>query len=151
VEHIIRKKTKQITLASITVGGGAPISVQSMCNTDTRDATRTLDQISHLEQAGCEIVRLAVPDEDAARALGKIRKGTNMPLIADIHFDHRLALEAVKQGMDGLRINPGNIGGKDKVSEVVRACKDKGVPIRIGVNAGSLEKHLLEQYGHPTP
>jgi len=148
---ITRKHTKQISLGTLPIGGGAPIAVQSMCNTDTRDAARTLDQISHLEQAGCEIVRLAVPDEEAARALGKIRKGTNMPLIADIHFDHRLALEAVKQGMDGLRINPGNIGGKDKVSEVVRACKDRGIPIRIGVNAGSLEKHLLEQYGHPTP
>jgi (E)-4-hydroxy-3-methylbut-2-enyl-diphosphate synthase len=151
VEHIIRKKTKQITLASVTIGGGAPIAVQSMCNTDTRDAAGTLDQISHLKQAGCEIVRLAVPDEEAAKALGKIRKGTKIPLIADIHFDHRLALEAVKQGVDGLRINPGNIGGKDKVSEVVRACRDKGIPIRIGVNAGSLEKHLLETYGHPTP
>jgi (E)-4-hydroxy-3-methylbut-2-enyl-diphosphate synthase len=122
-----------------------------MCNTDTRDAAKTLDQISHLEQAGCEIVRLAVPDEEAARAVGVIRKGTKIPLIADIHFDHRLALESVKQGVDGLRINPGNIGGKEKVSEVVRACKDKGIPIRIGVNAGSLEKHLLEKYRHPTP
>jgi (E)-4-hydroxy-3-methylbut-2-enyl-diphosphate synthase len=151
VEHIIRKKTKQITLASVTIGGGAPIAVQSMCNTDTRDAAGTIDQISHLQQAGCEIVRLAVPDEEAAKALGKIRKGTKIPLIADIHFDHRLALEAVKQGVDGLRINPGNIGGKDKVFEIVRACRDKGIPIRIGVNAGSLEKHLLETYGHPTP
>jgi (E)-4-hydroxy-3-methylbut-2-enyl-diphosphate synthase len=151
MEHIIRKKTKQVTLASVTIGGGAPIAVQSMCNTDTRDAERTLDQICRLEQAGCEIVRLAVPDEEAAKALGNIRKGTNMPLIADIHFDHRLALEAIKRGMDGLRINPGNIGGKAKVSEVVRACRDKGIPIRIGVNAGSLEKQLLEKYGRPTP
>jgi len=148
---ITRKHTKQITLGTVRIGNNAPVAVQSMCNTDTRDAARTLDQISHLEQAGCEIVRLAVPDEEAAGALGAIRKGTNMPLIADIHFDHRLALEAVKQGMDGLRINPGNIGGRDKVSEVVRACADKGIPIRIGVNAGSLEKHLLEKYEHPTP
>jgi (E)-4-hydroxy-3-methylbut-2-enyl-diphosphate synthase len=152
VDNIItRKKTKQITLGNIKVGGGAPVAVQSMCNTDTRDAAKTLEQIDHLEQAGCEIVRLAVPDRDAAKSLGEIRKGTKLPLIADIHFDYRLALEAVKQGVDGLRINPGNIGGKDKVSEVVRACKDRGIPIRIGVNAGSLEKHLLEKYKHPTP
>jgi (E)-4-hydroxy-3-methylbut-2-enyl-diphosphate synthase len=148
---ISRKKTKQITLGSVKIGGGAPIAVQSMCNTDTRDAARTLEQISRLEQAGCEIVRLAVPDEAAAKALGSIRKGTRVPLVADIHFDYRLALEAVKQGIDGLRINPGNIGGKNKVSEVVHACKERGIPIRIGVNAGSLEKHLLEKYEHPTP
>lgn len=147
---IQRKKTRQITLGSVKIGGGAPVAVQSMCNTDTRDARATVGQIARLEEAGCEIVRLAVPDEEAARAIGKIRKGTAMPLVADIHFDYRLALEAVKQGVDGLRINPGNIGGKEKVAEVVRACKDKGIPIRIGVNAGSLEKHLLEKYGHPT-
>ena len=117
----------------------------------TRDVAATLAQIARLEAVGCEIVRLAVPDEAAAKALGKIRKGTDMPLIADIHFSHTLALEAVKQGVDGLRINPGNIGGKDKVSEVVKACREKNIPIRIGVNAGSLEKHLLEKYGHPTP
>jgi (E)-4-hydroxy-3-methylbut-2-enyl-diphosphate synthase len=122
-----------------------------MCNTDTRDPQATLEQIGHLEQAGCEIVRLAVPDNEAAKALGEIRKGTKMPLVADIHFDYRLALEAVRQGVDGLRINPGNIGGTDKVSEVVRACRQRNIPIRIGVNAGSLEKHLLEKYGHPTP
>jgi (E)-4-hydroxy-3-methylbut-2-enyl-diphosphate synthase len=148
---IQRGKTRQITIGTVKIGGGAPVAVQSMCNTDTRDPRATLGQISRLEQAGCEIVRLAVPDEEAAKALGAIRKGTTMPLIADIHFDYRLALEAVKQGVDGLRINPGNIGSRDKVAEVVRACKDKGVPIRIGVNAGSLEKHLLEKYGHPTP
>ena len=148
---ITRKKTKQISLGTVKIGGDAPVAVQSMCNTDTRDAAKTLDQISALEQAGCEIVRLAVPDEEAARALGGIRKGTRLPLIADIHFDYRLALESIKQGVDGLRINPGNIGGKDKVAEVVRACKDRGIPIRIGVNAGSLEKHLLEKYRHPTP
>ncbi|MGE5174071.1 MAG: flavodoxin-dependent (E)-4-hydroxy-3-methylbut-2-enyl-diphosphate synthase [Betaproteobacteria bacterium] len=148
---ILRKKTKQVTLGSVKVGGGAPVAVQSMCTTDTRDAKATLAQIGRLEQAGCEIVRLAVPDEIAAKSLGNIRKGTAMPLIADIHFDYRLALEAVKQGVDGLRINPGNIGGKDNVSEVVRACRDRGIPIRIGVNAGSLEKYLLEKYRHPTP
>ncbi len=148
---ITRKKTHQISLGSVTIGGDAPVAVQSMCNTDTRDAARTLEQISHLGQAGCEIVRLAVPDPDAAKALGTIRRGTTLPLVADIHFDYRLALEAVKQGIDGLRINPGNIGGKAKVSEVVAACRERNIPIRIGVNAGSLERHLLEKYGHPTP
>ncbi len=148
---ILRKKTRQITLGSVKIGGGAPVAVQSMCNTDTRDPRATLAQIAKLEQAGCELVRLAVPDEEAAKALGVIRAGTVLPLIADIHFSHTLALEAVRQGVDGLRINPGNIGGREKVAEVVRACKDKGIPIRIGVNAGSLEKNLLERYGHPTP
>ncbi len=152
MNSVRRKQTKQITLGGITIGGGAPVAVQSMCNTDTRDPKSTLEQIGRLEQAGCEIVRLAVPDAHAAKVIGAIRKGTSLPLIADIHFDYRLALEAVKQGVDGLRINPGNIGGKEKVSEVVRACRDRGgIPIRIGVNAGSLEKHLLEKYGHPTP
>jgi (E)-4-hydroxy-3-methylbut-2-enyl-diphosphate synthase len=148
---ISRKNTRQIAIGSVKIGAGAPVSVQSMCNTDTRDADATLAQIRRLEDAGCELVRLAVPDEEAAKSLGKIRQGASMPLIADIHFDYRLALEAVKQGVDGLRINPGNIGGKEKVAEVVRACRDKGIPIRIGVNAGSLEKHLLEKYGHPAP
>jgi (E)-4-hydroxy-3-methylbut-2-enyl-diphosphate synthase len=148
---IPRRKTRTITVGAVKIGWGAPVAVQSMCNTDTRDVEATLGQIKRLQEAGCELVRLAVPDEDAARALGRIRKGTAMPLIADIHFSHRLALEAVKQGIDGLRINPGNIGGKDKVSEVVRACRERRVSIRIGVNAGSLEKHLLEKYGHPTP
>jgi (E)-4-hydroxy-3-methylbut-2-enyl-diphosphate synthase len=147
---IQRKKTRQITLGSVKIGGDASVAVQSMCNTDTRDAEATLAQIRRLEAAGCEIVRLAVPDAEAAQALGKIRKSAAMPLVADIHFDYRLALEAVKQGVDGLRINPGNIGGRDKVAEVVRGCKDRSIPIRIGVNAGSLEKHLLEKYGHPT-
>jgi (E)-4-hydroxy-3-methylbut-2-enyl-diphosphate synthase len=148
---IPRKKTRTITLGPIRIGWGEPVAVQSMCNTDTRDVAATLAQIARLEAAGCEIVRLAVPDEDAAKALGKIRKGTKVPLVADIHFSHTLALEAVRQGVDGLRINPGNIGGKGKVSEVVKACKERKVPIRIGVNAGSLEKHVLEKYGHPTP
>ncbi len=133
------------------IGGGAQVSVQSMCNTDTRDVEATLGQIRRLDDAGCEIVRLAVPDDEAAESLGRIRKGTALPLVADIHFDHRLALKAIGQGVDGLRVNPGNIGGKEKVAEVVRACRDRGIPIRIGVNAGSLEKHLLERYGYPTP
>jgi len=148
---ISRKHTRQISLGSVKIGGGAPVAVQSMCNTDTRDVKATLAQIAKLEEAGCEIVRLAVPDEDAAKALGKIKKSTTMPLVADIHFSHTLALEAVKQGVDGLRINPGNIGVKDKVREVVAACKDRDIPLRIGVNAGSLEKHLIEKHGHPTP
>jgi (E)-4-hydroxy-3-methylbut-2-enyl-diphosphate synthase len=148
---IPRRKTRQISLGTVKIGWGAPVAVQSMCNTDTRDVDATLGQIRRLEAAGCEVVRVAVPDEDAAKALGGIRKGTKVPLIADIHFSHALALEAVKQGADGLRINPGNIGGRDKVSEVVKACKERNLPIRIGVNAGSLEKRLLEKYGHPTP
>lgn len=147
---ITRRKTRQIAVGRVLIGGGAPVAVQSMCNTDTRDVRATLAQISRLEQAGCEIVRLAVPDTEAAQALNGIRKGTTVPLIADIHFDYRLALEAVKQGVDGLRINPGNIGGKDKVSEVVKACRERSIPIRIGVNAGSLEKHLLDKFKHPT-
>ncbi len=148
---ILRRKTRQITLGKVKIGGNAPVAVQSMCNTDTRDAEATLAQIRQLEQAGCEIVRLAIPDENAALAIGVIKQGTKLPLVADIHFDYRLALQAVKQGVDGLRINPGNIGGKGNVAEVVRACKDRGVPIRIGVNAGSLEKHLIAKYQHPTP
>ncbi len=150
-DNIIRKKTRQISLGTLKIGGSAPVAVQSMCNTDTRNVQETLAQIRRLEQAGCEVVRLAVPDSEAVQALGKIRKETTLPLIADIHFDYRLAVEAVKQGVDALRINPGNIGGKDKTEEVVRACRDRGIPIRIGVNAGSLEKQLLEKYRHPTP
>jgi len=148
---MLRKKTRQISLRDVTIGGGAPVAVQSMCNTDTRDVQATLAQIGRLEQGGCEIVRLAVPDGDAARLLGVIRKGTTLPLVADIHFDYRLALDSIQQGIDGLRINPGNIGSREKVAEVVRAAKERAIPIRIGVNAGSLEKPLLEKYGHPTP
>lgn len=138
-------------LGRLKIGGGAPVAVQSMCNTDTRDVEATLGQIARLEKIGCEVVRLAVPDDEAAKALARIRKGTNLPLVADIHFDYRLAIQAVGRGVDGLRINPGNIGGRGKIAEVVRACSERKVPIRIGVNAGSLEKHILEKYGHPTP
>lgn len=148
---IKRKKTRQIKVGSVPVGGNAPISVQSMTNTDTRDVDATVSQIKRLEDAGCEIVRAAVPDKTAAEALSAIKKQIRIPLIADIHFDHRLALKAIEQGVDGLRINPGNIGDKKKIEAVVSACKDKGIPIRIGVNAGSLEKDLLKKYGHPTP
>ena len=147
----MRRKSRQIKLGDLTIGGNAPISVQSMCNTDTRDVAATLAQIERLQQAGCEIVRCAVPDQQAADCLGEIKQGCKMPLIADIHFDYKLALTAVEQGVDGLRLNPGNIGERWKVEEVVVACRERQVPIRIGVNGGSLEKELLEKYGHPTP
>jgi len=144
------RTTRQIRVGSIAIGGGAPVSVQSMTNTDTRDAAATLEQIRRLAEAGCEIVRCAVPDEEAALALSAIRRECPLPLIADIHFDYRLALVALASGVDGLRLNPGNIGERWKVEEVVRACAERSVPIRIGVNGGSLEKELLEKYGHPT-
>jgi (E)-4-hydroxy-3-methylbut-2-enyl-diphosphate synthase len=146
----MRKNTRRITVGSVAIGGGAPVSVQSMCNTDTRDAAATLIQIGRLAEAGCEIVRCAVPDAEAAEALRAVKAQCPVPLIADIHFDYRLALTAVEAGVDGLRINPGNIGERWKVQEVVRACAERAVPIRIGVNGGSLEKELLEKYGHPT-
>ncbi len=144
------RSTRPIAVGNVAVGGGAPVSVQSMCSTDTRDVEATLGQIRRLAEAGCEIVRCAVPDADAAAALGPIRAGSSLPLIADIHFDYRLALAALEAGVDGLRLNPGNIGERWKVEEVVRACAERQVPIRIGVNAGSLEKELLARHGHPT-
>lgn len=149
--NISRRKTRSIHLGQVTVGADAPIAVQSMANTDTRDIKRTLRQIRRLERAGCEIVRVGVPDMDAARALGKIKSGMKVPLVADIHFDHKLALEALKQGVDGLRLNPGNIGAASKVREITRFAVERGVPIRIGVNSGSVEKKLLEKYGGATP
>lgn len=145
-----RKKTKVIRVGDRYIGGGFPVSVQSMCNTKTDDIDATLAQIEALARAGCDIVRLAVPDEKAARALPDIRKNCKIPLVADIHFDYKLALAAVAAGFDKIRINPGNIGSKDKVKLVADACKYNGVPIRIGVNSGSLEKDLLETLG-PTP
>lgn len=148
---ITRRPTRAITLGGVAIGGGAPISVQSMTKTDTRDAKATIKQIKSLQRAGCEIIRVAVPDMQAAEALGEIKRGISIPLVADIHFDWRLALEAIKQGVDGLRLNPGNIGAKWKIKEVVAALKDKQLPVRIGVNAGSLEKDLLKKYGHPKP
>lgn len=148
---IDRKNTRMIRVGSVAVGGKATISVQSMTKTDTRDVNATVNQILSLEAAGCEIIRLAVIDADAAAALGQIKKAVNIPIIADIHFDWRLALSAISQGVDGLRLNPGNIGAEWKVKEVVVAAKERKIPIRIGVNAGSLEKELLEKYGHPTP
>ncbi len=148
---IKRKKTRIINIGHVAIGGDMPISVQTMTKTDTRDAEATIKQIHSLESAGCEAVRIAVPDMDAAISLGSIRKSVNIPVIADIHFHWKLALEALNQGIHEIRINPGNIGAKWKVREVVSAAKEKAVPIRIGVNAGSLEKNLLERYGHPTP
>jgi (E)-4-hydroxy-3-methylbut-2-enyl-diphosphate synthase len=146
-----RKKTRQIHVGNVPVGGGAPIAVQSMTNTDTRDVEATVRQIVRLQGAGCEIVRLAVPDEKAAAAFKEIKKRVHAPLIADIHFDHRLALSALKAGADGLRINPGNIGGRRAIEKVIREAKTRNVPIRIGVNAGSLQKEILKRHGHPTP
>ncbi len=146
----MRRKTRKIRIGGLAVGGDAPISVQSMCSTDTRDVAATSAQIAALADAGCEIVRCAVPDAEAARALKAICAQSPVPLIADIHFDHRLALAALDAGVAGLRLNPGNIGARWKVEEVVRACAGRAVPIRIGVNAGSLEKELLEKYGQPS-
>jgi (E)-4-hydroxy-3-methylbut-2-enyl-diphosphate synthase len=147
---ITRRKTRQITVGGVKIGGDAPISVQSMTTTDTRDVNATVDQIRRLEQAGCEIVRVAVVDEAASDALQAIKARISIPLIADIHYNYRLALRSAPS-VDCIRINPGNIGGKDRVAQVVSACKDRGIPIRIGVNAGSLEEDLLQKYGYPTP
>ncbi|MDP6367299.1 MAG: flavodoxin-dependent (E)-4-hydroxy-3-methylbut-2-enyl-diphosphate synthase [Nitrospinota bacterium] len=146
-----RRKSRQISVRGVKVGGGAPVAVQSMCNTLTHDIEATVGQIGRLAEAGCEIVRVAVPDERAARALPEIKRRTSLPLVADIHFDYRLALMAADAGVDCLRINPGNINGEDRVSEVVASANDHGIPIRVGVNAGSLEKNLLDRYGGATP
>ena len=145
-----RRGTRQILLGRVAIGGGAPISVQSMTKTDTRNVEATVRQVRSLEQAGCEVVRLAVPDAEAAEALARIRKAVSLPLVADIHFDHRLALRALKAGVDGLRLNPGTIGALDKVREIVKAAKARRTVIRIGVNSGSLEKDLLKKFGGAT-
>ena len=142
--------SKQIRVGKVTVGGGAPIAIQSMCNTKTEDVNATVAQILTLEQAGCEIIRVAVPTMEAAQAIGKIKAAIHIPLVADIHFDYKLALECAAQGVDKIRINPGNIGSQDKVRAVADACRERGIPIRIGVNGGSLEKELLHQYGGVT-
>ena len=142
--------TKQIKIGSVAVGGGAPCSVQSMCSTDTRDTVATIAQIERLAAAGCEIVRCAVLDMEAATALTGIKSRSPIPVVADIHFDYKLALQVLSGGIDGLRLNPGNIGERWKVEEVVKSARERQVPIRIGVNAGSLEKELLEKFGHPT-
>jgi (E)-4-hydroxy-3-methylbut-2-enyl-diphosphate synthase len=148
---VVRRKTKQIRVGDVAIGGGAPIVVQSMTKTDTRDTGATLSQLRKMEEAGCEIARIAIPDQEAVEAFGKIKKEADIPLIADIHFDHRLALACLEKGADGLRINPGNIGSAANVKQVVRAAKERSVPIRIGVNSGSLEKDLLSKYGSAAP
>ncbi|HBI23391.1 MAG TPA: 4-hydroxy-3-methylbut-2-en-1-yl diphosphate synthase [Nitrospiraceae bacterium] len=148
---INRRKTRQIKVGNVLIGGGAPVVVQSMTNTDTRDINATVVQIKRLEEAGCEIVRVAVPDKEAAEALKAIKSSISIPLIADIHFDYRLALLAIANGADALRLNPGNIGDEKRIEHVVKAAEERGIPIRIGVNAGSLEDDLLNKYGHPTP
>lgn len=142
--------SRQINIGKVKVGGGAPVTVQSMTKTDTRDVRATVAEIKKLEKAGCDIVRLAVPDMEAAQSLGKIKKEADIPIVSDIHFDYRLALEAIKQGVDGMRINPGNIGSKARIKAVVDAVKERGIPLRIGVNSGSLEKEILRRYGSPT-
>jgi len=144
---IKRRKTRKIKVGNLFIGGSAPVVVQSMCNTDTRDVKKTVAQIKEMQKAGCELVRVAVPDTAAAKALGKIKKQISVPLVADIHFSYELALEAIRQGIDKLRINPGNIGSLDKIKKVVGEAKKKKIPIRIGVNAGSLEKDILKKYG----
>ena len=143
--------TKQIHVGSVAVGGGAPVSIQSMLNTRTTDVEGSLRQLRALAAAGCQIARLAVPDMDAAKGFAEIASASPLPLVADIHFDYRLAIAAAEGGAAKIRINPGNIGGEERVRAVVDACREKKIPIRIGVNGGSLDKRLLEKYGHPTP
>jgi len=142
--------TRQIHVGGIPIGGGAPVVIQSMLNTKTTDVEGSLSQLKQLKTAGCQIARLAVPDMEAAKAFGEICKASPMPLVADIHFDYKLAIAAAEGGASKIRINPGNIGGEDRVKAVVAVCKEKKIPIRIGVNGGSLDKRLLEKYGHPT-
>ena len=143
--------TRQILVGNVPIGGGAPVSIQSMLNTRTTDVEGSLNQIKKLAAAGCQIVRLAVPNREAARGFAEICKESPLPLVADIHFDYQLAILAAEGGASKIRINPGNIGGEDRIKAVVEVCKDKHIPIRIGVNGGSLDKVLLEKYGHPTP
>ncbi len=147
----MRRKTREIRVGSVKVGGDAPISVQSMTKTLTRDIEATVSQINSLERVGCEIVRLAVVNQEDAEAIKAIRERVTIPIIADIHFDYRLALKAIEAGVDGLRINPGNIGGKERIRLLVREAGARGTPIRIGVNSGSIEADILERHGRPTP
>ena len=142
--------TRRIQVGAVPVGGGAPVSIQSMCNTATEDVEATVQQIRRLEQAGCDIVRVAVPTEEAARAIPAIKRGIGIPLVADIHFDYKLALLCIDGGVDKIRINPGNIGSKERVRAVADGCRERGIPIRVGVNGGSLEKDLLRKYGGVT-
>lgn len=147
----MRKQTKKIYVRGLEIGGGAPVSVQSMCNTKTWDVDSTVEQIKAMRAAGCDVVRVAIPDMRSAQAVDKIRERTDMPLVADIHFDYRLALAVAERGIDKIRINPGNIGGEENVKAVAEVCRRHNIPIRIGVNAGSLEKRLIGKYGHPCP
>lgn len=147
----VRSMTRQINVGGVPIGGGAPVSIQSMTNTLTHDVEATLSQIRALAAAGCDIVRVAVPDMRAAEAVSALKAGSSVPLVADIHFDYQLALKAAEQGIDKIRINPGNIGAPERVEAVAKACKERGIPIRVGVNGGSLEKELLAKYGGPTP
>ena len=142
--------SKKIQVGPVAVGGGAPVAIQSMCNTNTADVRATVSQILALEQAGCEIIRVAVPDMDSAAAIGEIKKAIHIPLVADIHFDYKLALRCAEEGIDKIRINPGNIGSHDRVRAVADTCRERSIPIRIGVNGGSLEKDLLHKYGGVT-
>ncbi|MCD8390773.1 MAG: flavodoxin-dependent (E)-4-hydroxy-3-methylbut-2-enyl-diphosphate synthase [Firmicutes bacterium] len=146
----MRKRKRIVDIGGVKIGGDNPVAIQSMCNTDTRDVKATVGQIIELERAGCEIIRVAVPDMEAAHAVADIKRQIHIPLVVDIHFDYRLALECIKNGADKVRINPGNIGGRDRVKQVVEAAKERQIPIRIGVNGGSLEKPLLEKYGGVT-
>lgn len=145
-----RNETKKIRIGDVWIGGGHPVAIQSMTNTRTEDVDATVDQILRLEKAGCEIIRCAVPTQEAALALGEIKKRIHIPLVADIHFDHRLAIAAIESGADKIRINPGNIGSEDRVRKVVEKAKERSIPIRVGVNSGSLEKDLIEKYGGVT-
>lgn len=148
---MLREKTRSVQVSHLTIGGNNHVVIQSMCNTKTKNVEATIKQINALEKAGCELVRVAVFDKEDAYAIKEIKKGIHIPLVADIHFDYRLALIAIESGIDKVRINPGNIGSTEKVKAVVDACKEKHIPIRIGVNGGSLEKEILEKYGEPTP
>ena len=148
---MLREETRSVQVGNLTIGGNNHVVIQSMCNTKTKNVEATIKQINALEQAGCELVRVAVLDKEDAYAIKEIKKGIHIPLVADIHFDYRLALIAIESGIDKVRINPGNIGSIEKVKAVVDACKEKHIPIRIGVNGGSLEKEILEKYGEPTP
>ena len=148
---MLREETRSVQVGNSTIGGNNHVVIQSMCNTKTKNVEATIKQINALEQAGCELVRVAIFDKEDAYAIKEIKKGIHIPLVADIHFDYRLALIAIESGIDKVRINPGNIGSIEKVKAVVDACKEKHIPIRIGVNGGSLEKEILEKYGEPTP
>jgi (E)-4-hydroxy-3-methylbut-2-enyl-diphosphate synthase len=146
-----RRDTRAVRVGDLTIGGSNEVIMQSMCTTKTADVKATVAEILRLEEAGCQLVRVTVNNKEAAEAIKEIKKQIHIPLVSDIHFDHRLALAAIENGIDKVRINPGNIGRREKVEAVVKACKERGIPIRIGVNAGSLENHLLEKYGYPTP